>query len=75
MNKRKQQDKILFRYVIYTVYGWFLFFTLITAVFLIFIVTLPFMLLFDKDRVFFSYLVKWFAQMFFFFYYTDMQKS
>ena len=71
MNKRKQQDKILFRYVIYTIYGWFLFFTLISAVFVIFIITLPFMLLFDKDRVFFSYLVKWFAQMFFFFYYTE----
>jgi 1-acyl-sn-glycerol-3-phosphate acyltransferase len=73
--KNTIKDKFLFRYVFYTILGWFLFILINVIQFFIFMpIVFIYSLLFDRQRKSFVYLTKFFSNMFFILFFVERLK-
>lgn len=69
--KKIMTDKILIRHLFFTIYGWTLFIVVNLIQFLIVPFLIPFSMIFDRNRVLFSYVTKFFSRLFFFLYFVE----
>ncbi len=73
--KEKSQDKILFRHVFYTVFGWTLFIIINLIQFFIFTPIIWLIsIIFDRNRILFPYMIKFFSRVFFTLYFVERIK-
>lgn len=72
MKKKFNEDKILLRHIFFTFLGWFLFITINLIQFFIFMpIIFIISFIFDKNRILFPYMTKFFSNMFFFLYFVE----
>ncbi|HOJ64106.1 MAG TPA: lysophospholipid acyltransferase family protein [Spirochaetota bacterium] len=69
---KNKEDRILLRHIFFTIFGWTLF---IIINLIQFFVVMPFVwlisILFDRDRVLFPYMIKFFCRLFFLLYFVE----
>ncbi|HQJ06774.1 MAG TPA: hypothetical protein PLI57_10410, partial [Spirochaetota bacterium] len=72
MKRKFSEDKILIRHIFFTILGWFLFITInIVQFFIAMPIVLIFTFIFDRNRIIFPYMTKFFSNMFFFLYFVE----